>query len=197
MYYSGFKSISKHQHEKQVFTDDFFVDTPENNRTLPFGVKEQMRKFVSYAKENNIEVLKDPQSAFAMKEWLKFDQMFQTAKFIWMKRNPMETAKSYIRLKIPRIPQYRGVLTTKKALKTLRLHEKIWGELLKNKEHCVIRLEELLNFPDSTGHYLSEFLGRDFDTSLVDRSMTYDGGKRTELRVEPLKPEDLKPVECC
>jgi len=195
MYYMGFQSISKQRHEGQVFTDDFFIDTPNNNRQLPFGVKQQMRRFVNYLKENKVEVLKDPQSAFAMKEWLKIDQIFRNAKFIWMKRNPMEAAKSFIRLKIPRIPQYRGVLTTRKALKTFQLHDKMWEELLKDKDHCVVWLEELLNFPDTVGYFLSEFLGRDFDNSLIDRSMTYEGGNRFELKAEPLKPEDLKPVE--
>jgi len=195
MYYSGFKSISKQQYNEQIYTDDFFVGIPENGKKIPFGVKQQMRRFVNYAKSNNIEVLKDPQSAFAMQEWMEFDQIFQNAKFIWMKRDPIEAAKSFIRLKIPRIPQYRGVLTTTKALKTLKLHDQMWGKILKNKEHHIVWLEDLLNFPKITQELLSQFLGRKFDISMIDASMTYDGGNRFELKAEPLRPEDLKPVE--
>jgi hypothetical protein len=128
---------------------------------------------------------------------LRFDEIFATAKYIWCRRDPLEAAKSMVRLKLPRIKQYRGVLTTKKALKTYELHDKIWEKTLLNLPHIEVHLEHLVLDPKAEGERISEFIGVPLDTSLVAAKETYAGGKRVEFKsIDPFNPkEDLKRVE--
>ena len=72
--------------------DDFFTGLPDMARKLPPHVWDKMRTFVSGAKNDGINILKDPQSAFAINEWLRFDEMFANAKYIWCRRDPLEAA---------------------------------------------------------------------------------------------------------
>ena len=198
MYYLGFKPIMTKDIAEQNMrvVDDFFVDTPEIPRTLPSHVEEKMQQFLQRAKLDGINILKDPQSAFAMQEWLRFDEMFATAKYIWCRRDPLEAAKSMVRLKLPRIKQYRGVLTTRKALKTYELHDKIWEKTLNNLSHIQVQLEHLVMDPETEAERISEFIGVPFDTSMVTEKATYGGGKKLNLQsIDPFKPEDLQPVE--
>ena len=195
MYYLGFQSISAKQYKKQTLVDDLFVDKPEEEKSLPHGVRRKMQQFLQLIESDGVNILKDPQSAFAMKEWLKFDEKFAHAKYIWCRRDPLEAAKSFVRLKIPRIPQYRGVLTTKKAMKTYALHDKIWEETLHDLSHIQVDLEQLIMETETTAERISEFIGVPFDTSLVTEKATYRGGNRFNLKVERLNMEELQPVE--
>jgi len=195
MYYSGFQSISVKKYKQQQLVDDFFVDTPKEKKILPYPVRQKMQQFLQRIESDGVNILKDPQSAFAMKEWLKFDEMFANAKYIWCRRNPLEAAKSFVRLKIPRIPQYRGVLTTRKAMKTYALHDNIWEETLHNLSYIQVDLEQLIMDTKTTAERISEFIGVPFDTSLVTEKATYKGGNRFNLKVEKLDFKELQPVE--
>jgi hypothetical protein len=198
MYYMGFKPlITKDLKDQKIrVVDDFFSETPASKRTLPYGVKERMSALLYTIKRDGIQILKDPQLAFAIKEWLKFDEMFANAKYIWCRRDPLETAKSCIRLKIPRFPNYRGVLTTRRALKTYELHDKIWQETLSNLSHIEVHLEHLVLDPQAEGERISEFIGVPFDTSLVTEKETYAGGNKFRFKpgTTATDLEKLRPV---
>jgi len=197
MYYMGFKPlVTKDLKDQKIrVVDDLFAEMPTSDRTLPYGVKERMGALLNSIEKDGINLLKDPQSAFAISEWLKFDEMFANAKYIWCKRDPMETAKSFIRLKIPRFPDYRGVLTTRRALKTYELHDKIWEKTLHNLSHIEVYLEQLVMEPEATAERISKFIGVPFNTSLVTEKETYAGGNKfrfkpgtTATDLEKLRP---------
>ena len=199
MYYLGFQPIMTKDFTEQKLrvVDDFFTGLPDMHRKLPPHVWDKMRVCVNGIKKDRINILKDPQSAFAITEWIRFDEMFTNAKYIWCRRDPLEAAKSMVRLKLPRIKQYRGVLTTKKALKVYELHEAIWEKTLNNLLHIQVQLEHLVMEPETQAERISEFIGVPFDVSLVTEKQTYKGGNRVEFKsIDPFNPkEDLKRVE--
>jgi hypothetical protein len=93
MYYLGYKPIVTNEflaeNKRMKAIDDFFVDAPSDIYKLPPHVWDKMRVCVSGIKKDGINILKDPQAAFAINEWLRFDEIFATAKYIWCRRDPL------------------------------------------------------------------------------------------------------------
>ncbi len=131
--------------------------------------------FLEYLERRGVNLLKDPQLAVCIRTWLEKSHIFREAKYIWCRRDQLEAAKSMVRLKIPRFPDMRGILTTRAALQTCKCHEKVWGEVLQDLDHCVVWLEDLLHHTATTAKFVSEFIGREFDTSLISVKETYAG----------------------
>lgn len=173
---------------------DLFDETPEVTQELPYQTKQKMYEFLAYIKENGINLLKDPQAGFCIKEWIKLSRTFGEAKYVWMRRSSLPAAKSFVRLKVPRIPQYRGTLTTRKAERIYKQHEAKWAEAMKEVDHIEVWLEKFLAKTEEEADRISSFIGKELDTSLVTKKETFEGGQKFFVDQKNLKRTDLKSV---
>lgn len=157
---------------------DLFSEKPNVLQPIPYRAQDRMYQFFLQMRDDNIQLLKDPQAAPAMREWISRSKTFANAKYVWMRRDPLKTAKSFVRLKVPRMPQYRGLLTTRKAKRIYEDHEMLWGQVLSGLNHIEVRLEDFLTNTGREAKRISKFIGRDLDTSLVNKKETFDGGQK-------------------
>ena len=132
--------------------------------------------FWKYAALWNIEVLKDPLFYEIFGVWWNVSSVFRDQKFIWTHRNPMDVAKSAVRLKYLRgVPELEPI-TSYKVMGILKFYEAYQNIHEVYFPKCTginVYFEDLLNDTQAVADELSEFIGRKFDTSLISKKETY------------------------
>jgi hypothetical protein len=151
-----------------------------NDRTssAPLVINEpiikKMREFWRYALLNRIDIFKDPLLYQIFGAYWNADESFRSQKFIWTHRDPLETAKSTVRLKcISNIPEKGACFTVGKHLKWLSGYNNIHETYRPQCDGIDVYFEDLLNNTRNVKEELSEFLGRPFDTSMISTKETY------------------------
>ena len=139
-------------------------------------IAEEIKKFWRYATLYKIEVLKDPLFYEIFGVYWMVNPLFREQKFIWTHRDPLEAAKSAVRLKyIKNVPEAEPLTsyTVKGRLKTFDTYENIHATYYNRTDGVNVHFEDLLNDTESVGKELSEFLERPFDTSMISTKETF------------------------
>jgi hypothetical protein len=117
------------------------------------------------------EVLKHPMAADGIKHLYDHNERFRDAKYIWMRRDLIEIAKSYMRKQ--KAFGHKKPETFDEAFRVVKDLDKKWKKFLPLVDHIEVWLEDLLRETDSVGDRVSEFIGREFNTDLVTKNETY------------------------
>jgi len=121
---------------------------------------------------DEVKVLKEPMCLFALPTWIEYYKCFRDAKYIWTRRDPLECAKSWVRLKM-RYFEYRGILTVKLAEKIIRQHEELLEKTMAGVNHIVVWHHDLINDSDKTFKIISDFVGKEVNTESFDRGKVW------------------------
>ena len=125
---------------------------------------------------NGIEVLKDPWFYGLFGVYAKVNPKFFEHKFIWTQRDPIESAKSKVRLKyMSNIPNgnSRTEYKVRGLLKWDYLYQAVHSLYFNKCDGINVYFEDLLNDTQNVSTQLAKFLGRDFDTSMISTKETY------------------------
>lgn len=121
---------------------------------------------------DDVKILKEPMCLFALPTWIEHHKCFRNAKYIWTRRNRLECAKSWVRLKM-RYEEYRTILTVPLAKKIIKQHEALLEKIMTGVNHIVVWHEDMINNPDKTFDRISEFVGKEVNTEPFDRGKVW------------------------
>lgn len=141
------------------------------NREIPLSsrIYIMMNWTKNYFENKNVEILKDPWGTFALGSWIERFKLFQTAKYIWTRRDSVKRAKSQLRFQLKN-QCLKGFLTTSKAMEIGRNHEGEIKKIMPLVNHIEIWLEDILDKTKEVGDKLSDFIGRKIDMSAINKS---------------------------
>lgn len=132
----------------------------------------QIRDFFSvYCKVEGIDIIKSPVMWETLRVWHDFCPEFKKAKFIWTRRNVLETAKSAKRCHHKN--GWEDPYTVRGHVKIIGNHIKIVSHFLADLDHKTVRLEDMINLPVKTFREISEFVGREVKPDLITPKCTY------------------------
>lgn len=145
------------------------------DKEITEDIRTEMDHMVGIFVWQDIKLLKEPMCVYTIPAWIDNYECFKNAKYIWNRRDIRQSAKSMVRLKVPdRMERhtfeigptgYRNVLTVKGAEKIYEVHEKILEDAMKKVNHIEVWHHDLINKPKETFARMSEFIGREIDTS--------------------------------
>lgn len=169
-------------------TGEFNPDKPLNEE-----IKQEMDDFIGIISWQKLRLLKEPNCQFALKSWIDNYECFQNAKYIWTRRDYLESAKSLVRLKVPDrenlsgdiVPtEYRGKLKVNTAVKLFKQWDGILAKTMPKVKHIEIWHHDLINKPDETFSRISEFLGVEVNTEPFDRGKVWKNMKTCTQKME-------------
>jgi hypothetical protein len=160
---------------------DLLVGSIDNSKELDFDTKYEMRTLVGILIWQEVKLLKEPTCQFALQCWINNYDCFKNAKYIWTRRNIRETAKSYVRLKVPdrlvkgkyKPTGYRGNLTVGIAEKIVTETERLLEGIMPQVNHIEVWHHDLINDTKNTFDRISEFVGAEVNTDAFDRGKMY------------------------
>ena len=158
---------------KGLFYPDVLIGFLEKRNGVCGKTQNKMQIFLNYLGTHNIELLKNPQLAWSLDEWVKFDPIFANAKYIWMHREPLEVAKSSIRLRLKNVPYFRGKLTTRKALEIYHNHQEQYGKLMPRLKHIKVQMEDFIAKKPEVIDKISDFIERPLNTTPITLDETW------------------------
>ena len=82
-------------------------------------------------------------------------------------REPIEVAKSTVRLKLKNTDFYRGKFTTRKALEIYERHQAQYAELMPQLNHIKVEMEDFVAKDPYVIGYISDFIGRKLNTDAI------------------------------
>ena len=126
------------------------------------------------------DVLKNPTVTFALPTMQTMDY-FKDAKYIWMRRDPWDAAKSLVRLKCQKKrvrSMYRGVLTTNMAYQLYLKNDRELQRIMPTLNHIEVQHKDFVNRDKKTFAAVSEFIGTRLNTHLINKKKTYAGKRR-------------------
>lgn len=174
---------------------DILTNVP--NVPLPKELHQIIEKGEDFFSFHQIEVLKDPNMCPLLKYWVEHSDYFKNAKYIWMTRDPLQAAKSLVRMKLPRWQFYRKVLTTKKALQIYHYHNNEVAKVMPSVNHIKVKFEDMRDDTNDQRKKIEEFLGFRPMWELIDHKLTWDGGNRDYMTPNDnsiIKPNDVETV---
>jgi hypothetical protein len=139
-------------------------------------IVDEINKFWKYAILYQIEAIKDPLFYEIFGVYWNCSELFRKQKIIWMHRDPVETAKSAVRLKyISNVPPHETLTsyTVGARLKKIYDYNNVHEMYFSRSNGINVYFEDLLSDPEKVKYEMSGFLGRGFDTSLIAKSETY------------------------
>jgi hypothetical protein len=150
---------------------------PIRARMLPPSYISTMLNIGDRIQASNINLIKNPLGALSTQPWLDIVPAFREPRFIRIKRDPLETAKSCVRAWRTTI-KVNLDSTVRDALEFYDLHNELWD--LTCKDHPTVRMnyDEFFNNLPALKDRLSDFIGCEFDTSLIDVNKTYRMSKK-------------------
>jgi hypothetical protein len=174
--FNGGSHLWGHKYKTQDFYLNKLVtyideDLKEYNGVSLALAREIQSFFSVYCEVEGINMIKSPNMWEALHIWNDFCPEFKKAKFLWTRRNALETAKS-----AKRTHHKFGWKDTK----TVRWHVKRIGEqvnivshFLADLDHKTVRLEDMISLPVKTFREISEFVGREVKSDLITHKSTY------------------------
>lgn len=141
-------------------------------KTLEQAVKNVLNKIV----DEKIEIIKDPYLGLIVNVWYTCSPLFREAKYIWLKRDAMEIAKSLVRMQ-----KFHGMpiilkafkFTVSEAYKLCQLHTNGWEMMMPYLNHIEVQFEDLFKDVEKVKDRISEFIGRPFNTDLISLEETW------------------------
>jgi len=142
-------------------------------------ISQKVDKVWEYIILYQIDALKDPLFYEIFGVYWNVSPIFRKQKFIWTHRDPLEAAKSAVRLKqLKNVPE--GPLTeytVQARLKKIDGYNQVHEHYFPKCDGINVHFEQLLSDPDKIGLELSDFLGREIDMSEVNPKETYKVAK--------------------
>jgi hypothetical protein len=130
-------------------------------------------------------VVKNPYLSNCIRHLHKNNQYFKDALYVWMRRDLKEIAKSLVRKKYKHparhLDRYENFTTVSGALKLAMQLDDKWRKFLPRVRYIEIWLNDLIEKPDVVQQRMSEFIGRDFNISLVTKDETWAGSGEVYL----------------
>jgi len=146
------------------------------------GISERLKKHIEnyfgvYCKQNNIDIVKNPWFWKVLPIWGSVCPELKEAKFIWTRRNPLETAKSYMRVAEKRRKRVNDLIgyrfTVNFILNEIKQQEEIIRAYIGFLTYKTVWLEDMLAKPERTFAEISDFVGREVSPKLIDPQQTY------------------------
>jgi len=151
-----------------------------HNPKKPVSISEDMadevKKVFRYVMLYRIDVLKDPLFYELLGIYAAVNPGLFEHKFIWTHRDPLETAKSAVRLKyMSGVPELepRSNFTVNRGLKRSDAYNAVHETYRPKCDGIDVYFEDLLNDTQSVSRKLSNFLGREFDASMISKHETF------------------------
>lgn len=173
-----------HESARDLRMADFFLGPFNSRKPLDNEIKEEMDDLVGVLSWQGARVIKEPNCQFALQAFIDNYECFKNAKYIWTRRDSLETAKSLVRLKVPDredlngnvVPtMYRGKLKVKTAMKINEQAENLLARIMPSVNHIEVWHHDLINKPDETFDMISDFIGAKVNTELFNRKKTWNG----------------------
>jgi len=146
----------------------------------PIEVTEDIAKLVrsvfQYAQLYKVDVLKNPWFHNLIGIYAAVNAEFFDHKFIWTHRDPLERAKSEVRLKYMRSVPPGNSFKNYKVKKLMRWdyeYQDVHSLYFNKRNGINVYFEDLLNDTQSVSRKLSNFLGREFDSSTISKHETF------------------------
>lgn len=178
---------------REKYMADFFRGEFDVNTPLTKEIKEEMDDFIGLITWQDLKVIKEPNCQIPLQTWINNYECFRNAKYIWTRRDPLEAAKSLVRLKVPnRIDArgivgptgYRGNLKVKTACKLNKYWDGILAKIMPSVKHIEVWHSDLINNPKETFGMISNFLGKEINTEPFDRGKVWKNTKNSTPKKE-------------
>jgi len=174
-YKSQHIDFGDYSHQLTIFASRMGIPFPLRARDLPTPMVLQMQKIGTEMEDQGINLIKDPNGALATQAWIDAVPTFKNPEFIMIERDGLETAKSCIRLwhKL----EMNKSATVRLIQHTYELHKELWEKTSRGYPKITINHAEFFDNLESVKKRVSKFIGREFDTSLIDPNKTYAASK--------------------
>lgn len=174
--FNGGPNLYGHKHLTQDRHLKFLLDNTRDDLREYGGVSLRLARqighfFSGYCDAEGIDLIKSPILWETMRVWYDFCPDFKKAKFIWTRREKLQTAKSIVR--VHRKFGWENKMTVRKHERVIANHVKIVGHFMETLNHIVVHLEDMVNIPARTFREISEFVGREVKPDLIDPKSTY------------------------
>lgn len=163
---------------KQLLYEQLAREKPDLKKPIEIGkpIQDEVNKVWRYVLLWHIEVLKDPLFYEIFGVYWHVSKHFREQKFIWTHRDPLETAKSAVRLKylsnVPGAEPYTSYKTLGR-LKKIDTYNLIHEQYFPKSDSINVYFEDLLHDTQGVSEKVTNWLGREFDVSLVSRNDTF------------------------
>jgi len=142
---------------------------------LVLPLQQSLKAVNQFIIEEGINVVKDNYLPPFYHCWCHLNDDFQNAKVIRTRRNLREASKSMVRLQSSLGRKPRSVNS---QLKLNRLYNRVQGDLLQYIDHVEVWHEDMVKEPKKTENEIAEYLGHDFDLSIISQKETWKHNKR-------------------
>lgn len=129
--------------------------------------------FINYTKKEGIDLIKDPQAPPSLCYLVQNYKFFKDAKYIWMHRDPLEAAKSLVRLKLrPELAcGFRKHITTSQALAIYDWNEALLEYVALNTKCLKVDMEKFIAGEETKR--VEAFIGMKLNMEAIDLNRTF------------------------
>jgi len=138
------------------------------------ALHDEITTFINYIKKEGIDLIKDPQAPPSLCYLVNNYEFFKGAKYVWMHRDPLEAAKSFIRLKLrPALAcGFRGHITTLKAKAIYEWHEALLEYVFENTQCIKVDMKKFIAGEETKK--IEQFLGLELNMDAIDLKRTFE-----------------------
>ena len=174
--FNGGDNLFGHKYETQDKRLYWLRYSIENKMVNPNNYRRVINDFFNYCSVQDIDILKDPHIWTIFNALYAYSEEFRHAKFIWTQRNPLEIAKSQVRLhrqfNMPPVEE-NGKITVKGALRAYKDFEQIFYKYRFKLRSLIVRFDDLVYNPKAIQPMISGFVGKDLDISEISPEETF------------------------
>jgi len=151
------------------------MTVPVRKWQIPEQIHPILNELGREMEKQGINIVKDPQAGPVMQLWIDIVPYFQKPKFIRIEREPLEVGKSCIRLWMDQ-----GWIKKTKVqdvVERYKFENKLWDLTCEPYETLRLQYKDLFNMNGKKDE-ISEFIGMEFDTSLIDPEKTFVASRK-------------------